>query len=286
MMKKTKVDYILIPSGQKNHLLMLDGFTFAQMHSKRHWYCSRKKAGCKARIKMDTDFQTIIEAVRIHTHDPPEYHIADTGEYIFVRNYDYILIPSGQKNKILMLGGYTFAQVHSKRRWYCSRKKIGYYILIPSGLKKKLLMLGGFTFAQRSNRLWYCSRSRIGCKARIKMDVDEVTILQADNVHIHDPPQYHVTHNGDYVFVRTRYILIPSGQKNKLLMLGGFTFAQSSKRYWYCSKKRLGCKAKIKMAIDEVTILEAVNVHEHEPPQYHVTEKGEYVMIRSRDNNT
>lgn len=66
-------------------------------------------------------------------------------------------------------------------------------------------------------------------------------------------------------------------------MLGGFTFAQvNSKRHWYCSKRKMGCKAKIKMDVDEVTILEADNVHNHEPPQYHVTRNGEYVLLRKR----
>lgn len=78
------------------------------------------------------------------------------------------------------------------------------YILIPTGRKNNILMLGGYTFAQVHNNRWYCSKKKIGCKARIKMDTDSVTILEANNVHNHDPPQYYVTKEGEYVFLGTR----------------------------------------------------------------------------------
>uniref|UniRef100_A0A2H1WCE9 SFRICE_005657 n=1 Tax=Spodoptera frugiperda TaxID=7108 RepID=A0A2H1WCE9_SPOFR len=276
-------NYILIPSGQKNKLLMLDGYTFAQMHSRRHWYCSKKKTGCKARIKMDVDFVTVIEACRIHNHEPPDYYVTKAG---------YTLIPRGIKKQLLMLQDYTFTQSRSKRYWYCSKKAAGCkarikmhldevtimqamtehihdrYILIPGRYKNKLLMLNGYTFAQTGKRNWYCSKKNAGCKAKINMADDGVTIREAVNEHFHEPPSYYITKSG--------YTLIPGPYKNNLLMLNGYTFAQKRKRYWYCSKKNAGCKAKINMAEDGVTIREAVIEHFHEPPTYHVTKTGEY----------
>ncbi|KAF9796491.1 hypothetical protein SFRURICE_014662 [Spodoptera frugiperda] len=293
------IDYILIPSGQKNKLLMLDGYTFAQMHSRRHWYCSKKKTGCKARIKMDVDFVTVIEACRIHNHEPPDYYVTKAG---------YILIPGRYKNKLLMLNGYTFAQT-GKRNWYCSKKNAGckakinmaddgvtireavnehfheppsYYItksgytLIPGPFKNNLLMLNGYTFAQKGKRYWYCSKKKAGCKAKINMADDGVTIREVVNEHFHEPPSYYITKSG--------YTLIPGPYKNNLLMLNGYTFAQKRKRYWYCSKKNAGCKAKINMADDGVTIREAVNEHFHEPPSYYITKSG-YILIPGRYKN-
>lgn len=74
-----------MPSGHKNKLLMLGGYTFAQAFSKRHWYCSKKKSGCKAKINMDSDLKTITVAHNVHTHDPPTYYVSKSGQYMFFR---------------------------------------------------------------------------------------------------------------------------------------------------------------------------------------------------------
>ncbi|KAL0881468.1 hypothetical protein ABMA27_001331 [Loxostege sticticalis] len=58
-------------------------------------------------------------------------------------------------------------------------------------------------------------------------------------------------------------------------MLNGYTFAQSnSKRLWYCSQKATGCKARVKMDVEE-RITESNNIHSHSRPKYFVTPKGE-----------
>ncbi|XP_064292230.1 uncharacterized protein LOC128672203 [Plodia interpunctella] len=156
-------DYKLIParSRQKKNLLMLNGYTFAQNHTPRLWYCSQKRNGCKAKIKM-SDNGYILRADTDHCHTPPMYYINKLGEY---RLY-YKLIPSRQKKNLLMLNGYTFAQNHSPR-------------------------------------LWYCSQKRNGCKAKINMS-HKGRILYADKDHCHTPPEYYVTKTGEYVLMKSK----------------------------------------------------------------------------------
>ncbi|XP_022825808.1 uncharacterized protein LOC111355923 [Spodoptera litura] len=135
-------------------------------------------------------------------------------------------------------------------------------------------MLNGYTFASSaSKRNWYCSKKNTGCKAKIHMADDGVTIREAVNEHHHKPPSYYITKSG--------YMLIPGPYKHKLLMINGFTFAQMGKRHWYCSKRKVGCKARVKMAEDGQTISEVINEHDHERPTYHVTTSGEYIFFRS-----
>lgn len=86
---------------------------------------------------------------------------------------------------------------------------------------------------------------------------------------------YHTT----LFFIDLEYIFIPTGLKKRLLMLGGYTFAQISEKHWYCSKKKLGCKAKVKM--EDGRVVAANNVHCHSPPTYHVTKAGQYILMRA-----
>ncbi|KAL0831876.1 hypothetical protein ABMA28_001406 [Loxostege sticticalis] len=80
------VHYVFVPSGYKNKLLMLGGFTFAQNHTKRLWYCSQKKKGCRARVRMD-DAGRIVAADTYHDHTPPDYHVTSSGEIILLRSH-------------------------------------------------------------------------------------------------------------------------------------------------------------------------------------------------------
>ncbi|KAL0881467.1 hypothetical protein ABMA27_001330 [Loxostege sticticalis] len=65
---------------------MLGGFTFAQNHTKRLWYCSQKKKGCRARVRMD-DAGRIVAADTYHDHTPPDYHVTSSGEIILLRSH-------------------------------------------------------------------------------------------------------------------------------------------------------------------------------------------------------
>ncbi|KAI5646682.1 FLYWCH zinc finger domain-containing protein [Phthorimaea operculella] len=58
------------PLKAKHDLLLYGGYTFSQQHSRRHWYCSKKKMGCKARVRMTED-QAIVFSYNQHIHPPP-----------------------------------------------------------------------------------------------------------------------------------------------------------------------------------------------------------------------
>lgn len=77
-------EYIMIPSGLKNNLLMLNGYTFSRMSTDLRWYCSKKKGGCKAKVVLDSD-QKIVYASNEHNHAPPQYHITANGNYVLIK---------------------------------------------------------------------------------------------------------------------------------------------------------------------------------------------------------
>ncbi|CAH2267935.1 jg8397 [Pararge aegeria aegeria] len=77
--------YSFISTGFKNKLLLMHGYTFAQMHSPKHWYCSQKRKGCKAKIKLDAE-GTILAAFTQHCHEPPQLYASKGGKYFVMRN--------------------------------------------------------------------------------------------------------------------------------------------------------------------------------------------------------
>ncbi|XP_045767641.1 uncharacterized protein LOC123868963 [Maniola jurtina] len=60
----------------------------------------------------------------------------------------------------------------------------------------------------------------------------------------------------------------------RVLMINGYTFARTTKRHWYCSKKAKGCKAKVTLDETETEVLVCDNVHNHEPPVYGQSAEG------------
>lgn len=82
-----------------------------------------------------------------------------------------------------------------------------------------------------------------------------------------------VSENVDYEFIPTR-------QGNRLLMLNGYTYSQNLRapRNYYCSKKNVGCKAKVKFGSNG-KIRSAHLIHSHEQPKYMITKSGEYFKL-------
>ena len=62
-------------------------------------------------------------------------------------------------------------------------------------------------------------------------------------------------------------------------MLDRFTFSQYKPRYYYCSKRPKGCKAKVVLNQARSEIVSMENEHDHEPPLYKLTEDGTYVKL-------
>ncbi|XP_049870702.1 protein tramtrack, beta isoform-like isoform X19 [Pectinophora gossypiella] len=73
---------IMIPTRSgKKFLLMLDGFTYSQVHHTTYWICSSSRArGCAARVRRLACGQVVRVNVD-HNHDPPKYYCND-GTYI------------------------------------------------------------------------------------------------------------------------------------------------------------------------------------------------------------
>lgn len=63
-------------------------------------------------------------------------------------------------------------------------------------------MYNGYTYKRTSKRnpLYYCSKRKFGCKASVKLN-ENGDIGQVFEDHGHDPPQYLVTADGEYVKV-------------------------------------------------------------------------------------
>jgi hypothetical protein len=73
--------------------------------------------------------------------------------------------------------------------------------------------------------------------------------------------------------------MIPTRRGNHILMINQYTFAKDNRSLnYYCSKKGMDCKARVKMNPDGV-IVKAFLTHNHDPPKYIITSKGEYVKL-------
>lgn len=77
------------------------------------------------------------------------------------------------------------------------------------------------------------------------------------------------------------YTFITTTLGRKLLMLNGYTFYLKNPLQYYCSKSmRSKCKAQVKL--DKMgLILKVREDHNHEPPTYRITQRGEYLKIDS-----
>lgn len=76
------VHHTFIPTPQGNHLLMLNGYTYKQNTKKWPlYYCSKRKFGCKASVKLDSCGK-IIQVQENHKHDPPRYIVTPRGQYV------------------------------------------------------------------------------------------------------------------------------------------------------------------------------------------------------------
>lgn len=50
---------------------------------------------------------------------------------------------------------------------------------------------------------------------------------------------------------------------------------------YYCSKKNLGCRARVKVSRDGRLLKNTLTPHSHPPPEYVITSSGDYVKIRT-----
>jgi hypothetical protein len=67
----------------------------------------------------------------------------------------------------------------------------------------------------------------------------------------------------------------------RVLMANKYTYAQTTPRHFYCSKKSKGCKARIFLNQDETEVVFSFVHHDHNPPVYVQTSSGVFERIVS-----
>lgn len=83
------LDYTFIPTKRNNKLLMYKKYTYyshqrGQGNKYVHrWFCSSQTKGCKAKLSCTID-GTIIPNSHVHNHDPPNYRVTKSGEYVLI----------------------------------------------------------------------------------------------------------------------------------------------------------------------------------------------------------
>lgn len=60
---------------------MVDNYTFAQV-TPRHFYCSKKAKGCKAKIYFNKEETEVVLIKNDHDHEPPVYKHTSSGHYV------------------------------------------------------------------------------------------------------------------------------------------------------------------------------------------------------------
>lgn len=79
----------------------------------------------------------------------------------------------------------------------------------------------------------------------------------------------------------SEYQFIKSSRGGVLLMLDGYTFAKNAKHSYYCSKKSIGCRARVRLDHNMRLVNIEEIVHNHVRPTYMVTKNGEYIKVSS-----
>ncbi|CAK1543864.1 unnamed protein product [Leptosia nina] len=143
---------------------MADKYTFSPT-TKRHWYCSKKKAGCQARVFLNDDETEVLFYNKEHNHEPPLFMQLPSGLYFKLGAFQFLTIVRGHKqSRILLYKKHTFVSMGNGKRWYCSKKTAG-------------------------------------CKARVDIAGDFVT--EVDLHHTHPPPCLYERPDGTVIKLRT-----------------------------------------------------------------------------------
>ncbi|CAH2267934.1 jg8396 [Pararge aegeria aegeria] len=178
-----------IPTNRgKGMMLIYKGYTYAHMTHNTRWYCSKKAAGCKARLVTTSE-----------------------GQLVEVLENVLEFVPSSRgKGTTLIYRGYTYAHMKSKTRWYCSKKAAGCKArvitsdedwngiqFIPSnrGSGYLLLYMGNTFVNMYKNMRWHCSKRHSGCKVRMSTTAGG-KFAGATGEHNHPPPQIFRTADG------------------------------------------------------------------------------------------
>lgn len=73
---------------------------------------------------------------------------------------------------------------------------------------------------------------------------------------------------------------IPTEKGKYILVLKGFTYSQVGGRFFYCSSKHMGCRARVRYISGKLVASE--DEHNHAPPSHARCGNGAFVQLRPR----
>lgn len=73
---------------------------------------------------------------------------------------------------------------------------------------------------------------------------------------------------------------IPTEKGKYILVLKGFTYSQVGGRFFYCSSKHMGCRARVRLIAGKLVV--SGDAHNHAPPSHARCGNGAFVQLRPR----
>ncbi|VVC90653.1 unnamed protein product [Leptidea sinapis] len=75
---------------------------------------------------------------------------------------------------------------------------------------------------------------------------------------------------------------IPTEKGKYILVLKGFTYSQVGGRFFYCSSKHMGCRARVRLVAGKLVAMG--DAHNHPPPSHARCGNGAFVQLRPRSH--
>ncbi|PZC76982.1 hypothetical protein B5X24_HaOG203933 [Helicoverpa armigera] len=73
---------------------------------------------------------------------------------------------------------------------------------------------------------------------------------------------------------------IPTEKGKYILVLRGYTYSQVGGRFFYCSSKHMGCRARVRLMSGK--LVASADKHNHAPPSHARCGNGAFVQLRPR----
>lgn len=73
---------------------------------------------------------------------------------------------------------------------------------------------------------------------------------------------------------------IPTEKGKYILVMRGFTYSQVGGRFFYCSSKHMGCRARVRLLAGK--LVPSGDAHNHAPPSHARCGNGAFVQLRPR----
>lgn len=77
---------------------------------------------------------------------------------------------------------------------------------------------------------------------------------------------------------------IPTEKGKYILVLKGYTYSQVGGRFFYCSSKHMGCRARVRLLAGKLIV--SGDAHNHAPPSHARYGNGAFVKLRPRSEAT